>query len=141
MTSRRDFLKQSAAAGAAGGMVGGLSGCRGKKRAARTIILGIDGMDPRLLGKFIATGMMPHAAAFAKRFGLHRLGTTNPAQSPVAWSSFISGTNPGGHGIFDFITRAEGAVLPELSTSGLYGETRTLSVGGLRLPLRSAKMP
>ena len=34
-----------------------------------------------------------------------RLKTTYPAQTPVAWSSFVTGTNPGGHGIFDFICR------------------------------------
>ena len=37
--------------------------------------------------------------------GVRSLGTSTPPQSPVAWSNFITGRNPGGHGVFDFIHR------------------------------------
>ncbi len=137
---RRAFLQSGAAATvvAASGMG---AGCRPQLRQApRTIVLGIDGMDPVLLRQFIAAGRMPHMSRFVSRYGLHELGTTNPAQSPVAWASFISGSNPGVHGIFDFITRDDGSVLPSLSTSRLHGESRTLSLGKIRLPLQSPKM-
>ncbi|MBM3888765.1 MAG: phosphodiesterase, partial [Verrucomicrobia bacterium] len=36
-------------------------------------------------------------------------------QTPVAWSSFATGTNPGGHGIFDFISRDPKTYLPDLA--------------------------
>src|SRR5690348_10192084 len=42
-----------------------------------------------------------------------RLKTTYPAQTPVACSSFATGTNPGGHGIFDFISRDPATYLPD----------------------------
>jgi predicted AlkP superfamily phosphohydrolase/phosphomutase len=38
--------------------------------------------------------------------GYRPLGSTNPPQSPVAWTSFATGTLPGDHGIFDFISRS-----------------------------------
>src|SRR5581483_5024922 len=41
--------------------------------------------------------------------------TTYPAQTPVAWSSFMTGTNPGGHGIFDFISRDPQTYLPDVA--------------------------
>jgi predicted AlkP superfamily phosphohydrolase/phosphomutase len=46
-----------------------------------------------------------------------RLRTTYPAQTPVAWSSFMTGTNPGGHGIFDFISRDPETYLPDSALS------------------------
>jgi predicted AlkP superfamily phosphohydrolase/phosphomutase len=35
--------------------------------------------------------------------------------TPVAWSTFATGTNPGGHGIFDFIRRDPNTYLPDFS--------------------------
>ena len=43
------------------------------------------------------------------------MATTRPAQTPVAWSTFATGTNPGGHGIFDFLRRNPKNYLPELA--------------------------
>jgi predicted AlkP superfamily phosphohydrolase/phosphomutase len=43
------------------------------------------------------------------------VATTRPAQTPVAWSTFATGTNPGGHGIFDFLRRNPKNYLPELA--------------------------
>ena len=43
------------------------------------------------------------------------MATTTPAQTPVAWSTFATGTNPGGHGIFDFIRRDPRTYLPDLA--------------------------
>jgi predicted AlkP superfamily phosphohydrolase/phosphomutase len=73
----------------------------------RVVVLGIDGLDPDLLQQVIAKHpeRMRHFAELVKEGGLHRLGTSTPPQSPVAWSNFITGLDPGGHGIFDFIHR------------------------------------
>ncbi len=43
------------------------------------------------------------------------MATTRPAQTPVAWSTFATGVNPGGHGVFDFIRRDPATYLPELA--------------------------
>ena len=50
-----------------------------------------------------------------RRGGYARVATTYPAQTPVAWSTFATGTNPGGHGIFDFIRRDPRTYLPDLA--------------------------
>ena len=47
--------------------------------------------------------------------GYAQIATTTPAQTPVAWSSFATGTNPGGHGIFDFLCRDTKTYLPNLA--------------------------
>ncbi len=73
----------------------------------RMVVIGIDGLDPDILQETIARfpDRMPNFAALAKAQGVHELGTSTPPQSPVAWSNFITGLDPGGHGIFDFIHR------------------------------------
>src|SRR3954463_10079607 len=60
-------------------------------------------------------GERPSLAKIRASGTYSRLRTTNPAQTPVAWSSFATGTNPGGHGIFDFIRRDPATYLPDLA--------------------------
>src|SRR5688572_29306044 len=64
-------------------------------------VLGVDGMDPVNAQRLIAEGRLPNLA----KLSFSPLGTVNPPQSPVAWSSFVTGMDPGGHGIFDFVHR------------------------------------
>jgi predicted AlkP superfamily phosphohydrolase/phosphomutase len=68
-------------------------------------VLGIDGVDPVILERLMDEGRMPHFARLAEEGTFQQLGTSTPPQSPVAWSNFITGRNPGGHGMFDFIHR------------------------------------
>lgn len=79
--------------------------CRGPGKAPRTLVLGFDGMDPTLLRQFMAQGEMPNFARLAREGSFLELATTNPPQSPVAWSTFITGRDPRGHGVFDFVHR------------------------------------
>jgi predicted AlkP superfamily phosphohydrolase/phosphomutase len=67
------------------------------------IVLGVDGLDPRLLADFMTRGDLPNIRRLIAQGGMRPLATSNPPQSPVAWSSFVTGMNPGGHGLFDFI--------------------------------------
>lgn len=72
------------------------------------VVLGVDGMDPEVLAEVIARHpdrMKNLQWLVGQADGIQRLGTSTPPQSPVAWSNFITGMNPGGHGIFDFIHR------------------------------------
>lgn len=71
----------------------------------KVIVIGFDGFDPRLCTRLMDAGEMPNLARLRAAGGFKPLGTTIPPQSPVAWSSFITGLDPGGHGIFDFIHR------------------------------------
>ncbi len=74
----------------------------------RIVVLGIDGMDPEILQETIDRfpDRMRNFQWLADRNGIHSLGTSTPPQSPVAWSNFITGRDPGGHGIYDFIHRS-----------------------------------
>lgn len=69
------------------------------------IILGFDGMDPRLCERLMNQGRLPRLAQLRDAGGYRPLGTSIPPQSPVAWSNFITGADAGIHGIFDFIHR------------------------------------
>jgi predicted AlkP superfamily phosphohydrolase/phosphomutase len=60
-------------------------------------------------------GELPNLSKLRSLGGYSTVGTTFPAQTPVAWSTFATGTNPGGHGIFDFIRRDPQTYLPDLA--------------------------
>jgi predicted AlkP superfamily phosphohydrolase/phosphomutase len=89
----------------------------GQGEEKRLLVLGMDGLDPRLMGKLMEEGQLPAFAQLKAQGGFRVLGTTVPPLSPVAWSTFITGTDPGGHGIFDFIHRDPTTLKPYLSTS------------------------
>jgi predicted AlkP superfamily phosphohydrolase/phosphomutase len=79
-----------------------------RARHARLVVLGFDGVDPRWLEAWANEGKLPVLAKLMSQHeasGYRRFGSTNPPQSPVAWTTFATGTPPGEHGIFDFITR------------------------------------
>ena len=78
---------------------------------------------------------MPNFARLASAGSFAPLGTTVPPQSPVAWSTFITGLDPGGHGIFDFIHRDPDTMEPFLSTTKTAAGGRTLTVGAWQFPL------
>jgi len=102
----------------------------------KVLVLGFDGMDPILLERFRAEGVLPNFERFLADGGHYTdFGTSMPPQSPVAWSCFITGRDPGGHGIFDFIHRDPETLLPFFSTSEAKAPTRFLKLGGWKLPL------
>jgi predicted AlkP superfamily phosphohydrolase/phosphomutase len=81
----------------------------------KVIVIGLDGLDPRLVESLFAAGDLPNLQKLRRLGGFSRVRTTYPAQTPVAWSTFSTGTNPGGHGIFDFIRRDPRTYLPDFS--------------------------
>lgn len=104
------------------------------------IVLGIDGMDPRIVHQMLARGELPNLAALVARGGLSDLETTSPPQSPVAWSTFITGEGPEDHGIFDFVHRDAFHLAPYLSTSKVTPPERTIEIGSFALPLGSPQV-
>lgn len=83
----------------------------------KVIILGFDGIDPDLLSEWMDEGKLPNLKRLGESGTFLELGTTNPAESPVAWSSFATGTNPGKTGIFDFLKRDPQTYMPDLATT------------------------
>jgi len=78
-----------------------LCGCGGKH--PKVIVLGIDGMDPAFVERH--WDALPNLKALRDTGYFGRLRTTYPPQSPVAWSTFITGLDPDEHGIYDFVHR------------------------------------
>lgn len=147
---RRKFLKRAALAGA-GLAASGLAPVekterllapyvKSSKIANKVIVLGMDGMDPNVLKRFVEEGAMPTFKKFMETGSSCNLATTIPPQSPVAWSSFITGTNPGGHGIYDFIHRDPKAFVPYLSTSRSFGAESSLKLGKWAVPLAAGRV-
>ena len=101
----------------------------------KVIVLGFDGLDYDLTRQMIASGRLPGFARLAETGGFSSLATTIPPQSPVAWSTFITGLDPGGHGIFDFVHRDPKTMLPYLSTTATAPAGRTLGLGRWQVPL------
>ncbi|MDH4037390.1 MAG: alkaline phosphatase family protein [Candidatus Krumholzibacteria bacterium] len=99
------------------------------------VVIGIDGMDPDMLTRFMDAGRMPNFRALISEGQLLPLGTSIPPQSPVAWSNFITGTDPGSHGIFDFIHRDPATYTPIFSAAEIKQPEKTLSLGDWILPL------
>ncbi|MFA6049413.1 MAG: alkaline phosphatase family protein [Candidatus Micrarchaeia archaeon] len=83
----------------------------------RVIILGFDGMSPALLENWMAEGKLPNFSRLRALGGYSRMETTYPAQSPVAWASLETGTNPGKTRIFDFVRRDPQTYMPVLAVT------------------------
>ena len=104
----------------------------------RVIVLGIDGMDHRLLSQFIDDGSLPNFERLATTGGFSPLETTMPPLSPVAWSTFITGLDPGGHAIYDFLHRDPLTAAPLESIYKVAPPGRSLNLGSWLIPLSSA---
>lgn len=102
---------------------------------AGVFVLGVDGMDPVILDRLMAEGRMPNFARLASEGSYQRLGTANPPQSPVAWSNFVTGRDPGGHGIFDFVHRDPRTYQPISSATPPVSPGRALEFFGWVIPL------
>jgi predicted AlkP superfamily phosphohydrolase/phosphomutase len=83
----------------------------------KVIVIGLDGLEPGIVESMLGRAELPNFAKVLRTGSLTRLATTYPAQTPVAWSSFATGTNPGGHGIFDFISRDPQTYQPDAALS------------------------
>ena len=111
-------------------------GCGGREATGRrVVVLGFDGLDYELTRELIAQGRMPNFQRLSERGTFAPLGTSIPPQSPVAWSNFITGLDPGGHGIFDFIHRDPKTMIPYLSTTKTEAGGRTLTFDEWQIPL------
>jgi predicted AlkP superfamily phosphohydrolase/phosphomutase len=113
---------------------------QGVAQVKRVVVLGLDGMDPERAGRLMQSGRMPHFVRLAEQGGFKRLGTTYPAISPVAWSSFATGVHPSRHAIFDFLDRDLRSYVPILSSSQVAPPKRFLKLGPYRIPLGKARV-
>jgi len=148
---RREFVKLIASAASAAA----LPGCAARapvvdsaEAAPRVLLLAFDGLDPRLLQTLMEAGRLPNFKRLAELGGSQSIGTTTPPHTPVAFSTVITGTDPGAHGVFDFIHRDPAPVgtslpvRPFLSTAEAIplDDAWRISLGGWEMPLEASQM-
>src|ERR1700687_2641483 len=109
-----------------------------KSRVKRVVVLGLDGLDHGLTEKLLAEGKLPNLAALRDQGCFKALGSTLPPISPVAWSSFQTGVNPGKHNIFDFLMPDLRTYQPKLSSVEIRPPRRGIRLGKYRVPLGKA---
>jgi predicted AlkP superfamily phosphohydrolase/phosphomutase len=107
-------------------------------RFKRVVILGLDGLDYGLTEQMLSEGKLPHLAALRDQGCFKALGSTLPPISPVAWSSFQTGVNPGKHNIFDFLTPDLRTYQAKLSSVEIRPPRRSIRIGKYVIPLGKA---
>ncbi len=110
-------------------------GVYARSKVDRVIVMGLDGLDPGRVERQMAEGKLPNLARLRDVGTFRRLRTTTPAVSPVAWSTFSTGVNPGRHNVFDFLSRDARTYLPDLSSARVRPARRTLNIGRRVVPL------
>ncbi len=105
-------------------------------RFKRVVVLGLDGLDHGLTKRLLDEGKLPNLGALAKTGSFGPLGSTLPPISPVAWSTFQTGVNPGKHNIFDFLTPDEKTYQPKLSSVEIRSVERKFGIGPLSIRYR-----
>lgn len=73
------------------------------------LILGLDGATLDLVEPWVADGTLPHLGHLLETGCWGRLASTLPAATFPSWTTFMTGVNPGRHGVFDFTRREPGA--------------------------------
>ena len=106
----------------------------------RVLELGFDGMDPNIVGDLMKEGRLPNFHRLREMGSFSRLESSIPPQSPVAWANFITGMNPGKHGIYDFIAREPDTYLPYLSTTVTEEAKKTIKIGKWIIPLSGGEV-
>src|ERR1700682_5655759 len=115
-----------------------LSACmRAPSRATpAVIVIGVDGMDPGFVERH--WDVLSNLRRLRDTGGFRRLKTTTPPQSPVAWSTFITGLDPAGHGIYDFVHRDPKTLMPYSSMDRTEPPRFQLPVGPWLVPISNA---
>ena len=119
---------------AAGAHAVRLAGAASAAGSSGWSILGLDGMDHGLTETMLEEGKLPHLAALRERGCFKPLGTTVPPISPVAWSTFQTGVNPGKHNIFDFLTPDLRTYHAKLSSVEIRPPRRSIRLGKYQIP-------
>jgi predicted AlkP superfamily phosphohydrolase/phosphomutase len=69
----------------------------------KVLVIGLDGVPSELLDHLFDRGLMPFLQSVSERSYRGSLQSTVPPISATAWATFITGTNPGKHGILQFV--------------------------------------
>jgi predicted AlkP superfamily phosphohydrolase/phosphomutase len=86
----------------------------------KLLVIGLDGATLDLIEPWAKQGLLPNLARLMQAGVYGHLQSVLPVLSSAAWSSFMTGVNPGKHGLYDFVKRApDGYQLRPVDRSGL----------------------
>jgi predicted AlkP superfamily phosphohydrolase/phosphomutase len=96
----------------------------------KSILLGLDAFDPGIFETLNESGRLPNLGKYLTAGNYSRFTVSNPPQSEVSWTSIATGSDPGEHGMFDFVLRdpASYAIFPSLL------QTKTSVIGTQFVP-------
>ena len=80
-----------------------------RKKKKRVCVIGLDGVPYSLLLELAENGIMPAISRLLDSGYLHRMKASLPEISAVSWTNFMTGANPGTHGIFGFTDFKKGS--------------------------------
>ncbi|HEV8486969.1 MAG TPA: alkaline phosphatase family protein [Blastocatellia bacterium] len=84
----------------------------------KVLFIGLDGSTFDVLDPLMRAGLMPRLQGFINQGVRGLLETTIPPITPTAWVSWMTGKNPGKHGVFEFLLRRKGSgALPDMPVS------------------------
>lgn len=78
---------------------------RRKDKGRKVVVIGPDGTPLSLISSLIVEGELPNFARIFEEGSVRPMTSAMPAVSSVAWSCFMTGKNPGKHGIYGFLDR------------------------------------
>ena len=87
-------------------------------RKPKIMIIGLDAATWDLVGPWAAKGYLPNLSKLVDEGVSGKLQSAIPPLTPPAWTSFMTGQNPGKHGIFHFLEKQPGAYAMRYSNAG-----------------------
>ncbi len=78
------------------------------KKVPKVVVIGLDSATWTVIRPWIAEGRLPNLAKMMKAGVSGSLESVLPPITPPAWTSFMTGKNPGKHGIFHFVETEHG---------------------------------
>ncbi len=83
----------------------------------KVVIIGFDGVDYNYTESFLKEGYLPNLKKIMEEGDFKPLLPPVPAQTPVSWSTFSTGLEPGQHMIFDFLKRDPNTYMPSFAVA------------------------
>jgi predicted AlkP superfamily phosphohydrolase/phosphomutase len=96
--------------------------------ARKVAVIGLDAADWEFLDPWIDAGDLPNIGRLVEEGSRAPLASSNPPFSAPAWATFMTGLQPGGHGMFDFVMEEPRTSRPVLARSDLIGGAKLWEV-------------
>lgn len=106
-------------------------------KSEKMVVLGFDGMDPGIVISMVKRGELPNIQTLINRGFFSKMMSTAPPESPCAWSSFTTGKDPAGHGVFGFLNRHPETYAPYSTSEPISTPGKTIEIGDWKIPILS----